>query len=116
MTINQDIKAYLMYPPLLGILGGGAALVLSDGSLAAWITAPSLLGCVVAAGWRMLHNLRDSRQALRADVDGRQRFGETMAPVWTGQIETSRQPMETAISELSQRFSGIVDTLDNTVR
>lgn len=116
MTINQDIKAYLMYPPLLGILGGVAALVLSDGSLAAWITAPSLIGCGVAASWRMLHNLRESRQALQAYVDGRQRFGETMAPVWTGQIETSRQQMETAISELSQRFSGIVDKLDNTVR
>lgn len=116
MNINQDIKAYLMYPPLLGFFGGVAALVLSGGTLAAWVTAPLLIGIGLAASWRMSHKLRESRQAIQAYVDGRQRFGETMAPVWTGQIETSRQQMETAISELSQRFSGIVDKLDNTVR
>lgn len=116
MNINQDIKAYLMYPPLLGFFGGVAALVLSGGTLAAWVTAPLLIGIGLAASWRMSHKLRASRQAIQAYVDGRQRFGETMAPVWTGQIETSRQQMETAISELSQRFSGIVDKLDNTVR
>ncbi|MDO9003070.1 MAG: methyl-accepting chemotaxis protein [Aquabacterium sp.] len=116
MNINQDIKAYLMYPPLLGFFGGVATLVLSGGTLAAWVTAPLLIGTGLAASWRMSHNLRESRQAIQAYVDGRQRFGETMAPVWTGQIETSRQQMETAISELSQRFSGIVDKLDNTVR
>ena len=116
MNINQDIKAYLMYPPLLGLFGGVAALVLSGGTLAAWITAPLLISIGLAASWRMSRKLRESRQAIQAYVDGRQRFGETMAPVWTGQIETSRQQMETAISELSQRFSGIVDKLDNTVR
>ena len=116
MSINHDIKAYLMYPPILGLLGGTAALVLSGGDLAAWITAPVLVGAGLAASWRMLHNLRESRRSIQVYIDGRQRFGETMAPVWTGQIETSRQQMETAISELSQRFSGIVDKLDNTVR
>lgn len=116
MNINQNIKAYLMYPPILGVFGGVAALVLSGGTLAAWITAPLLAGAGLAASWRMSHNLRKSQQSIQDYIDGRQRFGETMAPVWTGQIEASRQQMETAISQLSQRFSGIVDKLDNTVR
>ncbi|WP_230182527.1 methyl-accepting chemotaxis protein [Aquabacterium sp. CECT 9606] len=116
MNINHDIKAYLMYPPLVGAIGGAAALVLSGGTLAAWITAPLLILAGLAASWRMSTKLRSFRHSIQNYIDGRQRFGETMAPVWTGQIETSRQQMETAISELSQRFSGIVDKLDNTVR
>ena len=116
MNINHDIKTYLMYPPLLGAIGGAAALLLSGGTLAAWITAPLLILAGLAASWRMSTKLRSFRQSIQTYIDGRQRFGETMAPVWTGQIETSRQQMETAISELSQRFSGIVDKLDNTVR
>lgn len=116
MNTHHDIKAYLMYPPILGLAGGIAGLVLSGGIWPAWITAAVLLAGALGASWQMARGLRQSRQAIQEYMEGRQRFGEAMAPVWTGQIETSRQQMENAISELSQRFSGIVDKLDNAVR
>jgi len=116
MKNHQDIKAYLMPPPLLGIAGGVAALLLSGGTLAAWFAATALLLAGLACSWTMARKLKACQQGIVDYIASRQRFGETMAPVWTGQIETSRQQMETAISALSQRFSGIVDKLDNTVR
>ncbi|MGH6648406.1 methyl-accepting chemotaxis protein [Aquabacterium sp.] len=116
MNIQKDIKAYLVYPPLLGIAGGISALLLSGGTLAAGLVAGALPLAGLVCSWLMARELRACRQSIQDYMAGRQRFGETMAPVWTGQIETSRQQMETAISELSQRFSGIVDKLDNTVR
>lgn len=116
MNINPDIKTSLMYPPIVAFAGGIGALVLGGGSLAAWLTAGGLIAAGLAASWRMNGALRQSRQAIQTYMTERQRFGEAVAPVWTGQIETSRQQMETAISQLSQRFSGIVDKLDNAVR
>ncbi|RZL03081.1 MAG: chemotaxis protein [Rubrivivax sp.] len=105
-----------MYPPLLGTAGGVSALLVGGATLAAWGVAAALPLAGLGCSWLMARKLRAERQTIEDYVAGRQRFGETMAPVWTGQIETSRQQMETAISELSQRFSGIVDKLDNTVR
>ncbi len=55
------------------------------------------------------------RQSIKGYIDGRQRFGEKVIPVWTGQIETSRAEMETAVSALTERFSGIVDKLNQAV-
>lgn len=116
MNIQKSIKSHLMYPPLLGIAGGVSALLASGGTLVAWLAAAVLPLAGLAASWAMSRELSAHRQSIEDYMAGRQRFGETMAPVWTGQIETSRQQMETAISALSQRFSGIVDKLDNTVR
>ncbi len=45
----------------------------------------------------------------------RQAFGESLAPVWSGQIETSRSQMENAVNALAERFGGIVDKLDSAV-
>ncbi|EYC51875.1 chemotaxis protein [Hylemonella gracilis str. Niagara R] len=39
-------------------------------------------------------------------------LGAQVMPVWSGQIETSRGQMETAIAGLSMRFAGIVDRLN----
>jgi methyl-accepting chemotaxis protein len=100
-------------------LGGlGAALVLTRGT-PDWLAlteAGALLLAGAATGRFFVATL--ARQRLRLDdyVASHQHFGEEVAPVWTGQIETSRAHMETAVSELAGRFSGIVDKLDRAVK
>jgi methyl-accepting chemotaxis protein len=39
-------------------------------------------------------------------------FAETVAPVWSAQIESSRAQMESGISAVTQQFSQIVDNVD----
>lgn len=106
----------LLYPPLLGAL---AALALIGGFSAhwmAWLGAVALMAVAIVASRDTARIQGGSRQALADYMSMRQRFGEELAPVWSGQIETSRQQMEDAVSQLSQRFSGIVDKLDSAVR
>jgi methyl-accepting chemotaxis protein len=49
-------------------------------------------------------------------VSEQQRFGAAVAPVWGGHIESSREQMDTAITELSLSFAGIVDKLGETIQ
>lgn len=42
-------------------------------------------------------------------------FAGAVAPVWTAQIESCRSQMETAISDVSNQFGGIVDDLDSVL-
>lgn len=69
----------------------------------------------LAAGRHIAAAQTALRQSIQAYVDGRQRFGEKVIPVWTGQIDTSGAEMETAVSALAERFSGIVAKLDQAV-
>ncbi|RZI80555.1 MAG: hypothetical protein EOP38_22135, partial [Rubrivivax sp.] len=115
MNINHGIKAHLMFPTVIGAAGALASVSLGAG-WPAWVTAAALLTSGAFASWHMAIGQNRSKQAVQDYVEGRQRFGEAVAPVWTGQIETSRLQMESAVSELSQRFSCIVDKLDTAVR
>ena len=105
-----------LYPLVIALCGGVALLLGTHGHWAAWLMAAALLGAGVLASRHTAHRLRERTVGLAEYMDTRQRFSEAVAPVWTGQIEVSRQQMESAISSLSQRFSGIVDKLDHAVR
>ena len=105
-----------LYPPLLALAGGTALLVAAQGHWMAWAGAMLLLAASLVASWHTARQRGLPPAALADYLRGHQRFGEDLAPVWTGQIETSRQQMESAISALSLRFSGIVDKLDDAVR
>jgi methyl-accepting chemotaxis protein len=99
-------------PAFIGLAGGGAVLLAApwgwlSGLLALALVAAGVLGSLLLAGQRN----RD-RQAMAEFTASCGRFGAEMAPVWSGQIETSRAHMEGAISELARRFSSIVDRLD----
>ncbi len=100
---------------LLGLAGAGAVLLFGAASPAA-VTAALLLG---AAGIALARHLASAQQrahqALDAYLAGRQRFGEQLAPVWGAHIDSSMMQMESAVSSLAERFSGIVDKLDQTV-
>ena len=132
MTIHEQPGWPRFYPLALGLAGAGS--VLSAG--APGIAGAALAGLLAAAGgaaswhlstrWRAtLHAAAGAGQAaaraehgaaIAAYMDGRARFGEQMSPVWAGHIENSRLQMESAISSLAGRFSGIVEKLDQAVR
>ncbi|MFF5076555.1 methyl-accepting chemotaxis protein [Actinoplanes sp. NPDC000266] len=42
-------------------------------------------------------------------------FAGAVAPVWSAQIDSSRSQMETAISQLTETFAGIVENLDSVL-
>ncbi|SEO46108.1 methyl-accepting chemotaxis protein [Duganella sp. CF517] len=48
-------------------------------------------------------------------LDGRERFGDAVLPIWCRHIENSRTQMEEAVADLAGRFSSIVDKLDNAL-
>ena len=48
-------------------------------------------------------------------LDGRERFGDAVLPIWCRHIENSRTQMEDAVADLAGRFSNIVDKLDNAL-
>jgi methyl-accepting chemotaxis protein len=83
----------------------------SAGGVAALLV---LLGA--AASWRSLRASSAARQSTQLYLDTRQEFGERLAPVWVGQLESSRAQMEEAISALTERFAGVVNRLDQTAR
>jgi methyl-accepting chemotaxis protein len=51
-------------------------------------------------------------QSLDLYLSSQQKFGEQLAPVWSGHIESSSQQMGSAIASLTDRFSGIVEKLE----
>ncbi len=84
-----------------------AALLLGA---AAWLTRDS--GFSVASGGG---DGGGGQGVIEHYLEGRQRFGDAVLPVWCRHIENSRVQMEEAVSDLATRFSNIVDKLDNAV-
>jgi methyl-accepting chemotaxis protein len=65
---------------------------------------------------RHAHVQRQREAEIARHVTASEQMGRTLMPVWAGHVERSRGQMETAISELSQRFAGIVARLDQAMR
>jgi methyl-accepting chemotaxis protein len=108
-------NVYLLYPAALGLAGAIAILVAGG-----WNWTAAILASVVALGGIGLGLQLAARQsALLLSLDsylaGQQQFGAKVVPVWSGHIESSREQMESAVAALSERFSGIVDKLDDAV-
>jgi methyl-accepting chemotaxis protein len=99
----------------LGVAGAGSVLMTAGLD---WATAGISL-VLVAAGAAAGYRSNAARMALRRSIDdyiaGRQQFAETVAPVWSAHIANSAAQMESAVSELTQRFSGIVTRLEHAV-
>jgi methyl-accepting chemotaxis protein len=116
VTGQDHRQAFLVYPSALGL--GGAVAVLIAGGLG-WLPASFALG-LVASGLYLGKSLADRQLRLMQTVDqylaGQQTFGEQLAPIWSGHIESSRDQMGRAITSLTDRFSGIVEKLDIAVQ
>jgi methyl-accepting chemotaxis protein len=101
--------------PIVGLAGALACAILSDASVAGLATAAVLVAAGVAAG--LLARRADARASadVRRYLDSQKTFSAQVAPVWSGQIESSRGQMESAITALSERFAGIAAKLDQTL-
>ena len=108
-------RAYLMYPSALGLAGAAAVLFGAGWSWSAWVLAALLAGAGIGLGLYLAGRQAHLLESLDAYLLGTQQFGAQVAPIWGAHIESSRAQMESAINALSERFSGIVDRLDETV-
>ncbi|WP_234413677.1 methyl-accepting chemotaxis protein [Ideonella sp. A 288] len=103
-------------PAALGVAGAMATLL--AGGLA-WLPAAMALGLVVAGTLIGLAQTRRSATVQRSIDDyvaAQASFGEEVAPVWCRHLESSREQMESAVTSLSARFSGIADKLRESVQ
>ncbi|WP_420474668.1 methyl-accepting chemotaxis protein [Noviherbaspirillum sp. ST9] len=109
------LHPHILYPAAIGLLGGAGILAVGGMSWTASVLGVSLAAAGAAAAFRLNVRHHAFRDAVANYLHSQRHFSEQVVPVWTGHIETSREQMETAISELSEDFGRIVDQLDNTV-
>ena len=97
-------------------LAAGIATLLSGHGAAPVAVAPAIvvLGVVLDRARRARE--RRARESDAAFVASADQLGQDVLPVWAAHIENSRQQMESAVAALTQRFAGIVDRLDQTLR
>lgn len=116
--MNHGERSYrnTIYPAALGLAGG--VMIVAVGGVS-WLNAMLALllvaGGVVGGvfGARVQHGR--SQRTLEAFLEAQLDFGQKVAPVWSGHIENSREQMESAVSELSERFGEIVENLNQAV-
>ncbi len=103
------------YLAALGALAIVTVLVLRGLDTAGLGAALMLAAATAGACFLSSRTNSPNNDSLDGYLASRQAFGESLAPVWSGQIEISRSQMETAVNQLAERFGGIVDKLDNAV-
>lgn len=116
MSRPDHIYGHAIGPVALGIAGSIAVLGFGGLSWGSALSAAALAGSGIVLGLRAVAARAHVRNTIENYIAGRQQFGEALAPVWSGHIESSMSQMESAIASLAQRFSGIVDKLDQAVR
>jgi methyl-accepting chemotaxis protein len=107
--------AHLFYPIALAFAGALAICMVSGASGNGILLAAALVAAGLAASREMAAAKAVYRQSVDSYLTGRRRFWEQIIPVWTGHIKVSRVQMESAVSSLAERFSGIVAKLDHAV-
>lgn len=106
-------RLWLTYAPLtLAVMAAGLVFYFSALSPPGLACGLLFLGLAAWSFHRQQQLARTARQAIVSHLESLQRLGAEVMPVWSGQIETSRSQMETAIAALSMRFAGIVDRLN----
>lgn len=106
---------HFLYPLALGMAGALAVLMMGGLGWAAIGLALLLAVAGLALGLRLAAQHTAWVQSVDRYLEAQQQFGERVAPIWSGHIESSRQQMERAVAALSERFGGIVDKLDEAV-
>jgi methyl-accepting chemotaxis protein len=116
--IATSARALFAWPTALGCAGALGVVVSAGFDWFSVSVASSLAiaGCVL--GSRLAAHVQPLRRedgSVVAYMIGRQRFAEEVVPIWARQIESCRSQMESAISGLTESFSGIVTKLDMAV-
>jgi methyl-accepting chemotaxis protein len=106
---------HFLYPLALGMAGALAVLMMGGLGWDAIGLALPLAVAGLALGLRLAAQHTAWVQSVDRYLAAQQQFGERVAPIWSGHIESSRQQMERAVAALSERFGGIVDKLDEAV-
>ncbi|MET3131613.1 methyl-accepting chemotaxis protein [Oxalobacteraceae bacterium GrIS 1.11] len=107
---------HVLYPALLSLVG--AVLILVFGGWR-WESVTLALALGAAGALASRHSAArqpQAQQAIEAYLLSRQDFGEKVATVWSAHIESSRTQMEAAVCSLAERFSGIVEKLEQAVQ
>jgi methyl-accepting chemotaxis protein len=100
----------------LGCAGGVSVLMVAGVSWVGVGVALVLLVSGVRLGKAMTARRRTLQQSIEDYLAGQVRLGQNLVPVWKNHIESSREQMEFAVNALTERFGGIVDKLDASVR
>ena len=102
----------------LGFAGLAATAVLTLAGLSALTVGVAL--ALLAMGLVLGRHLSAQHTAVLQTLADHQltqtRFFEQVVPVWGRHIESSKEQMETAIADITLRFSGIVDKLGETLQ
>ena len=105
------------WPLLAAGLAGSLTTALASGfsllGLALALVPPA---AVALAGWWYRQRMDRLDAALDEYLRSQREFAAQVAPVWSGHIESSREQTESAITALSNRFSGIAEKLDAAVQ
>jgi methyl-accepting chemotaxis protein len=100
----------------MGLLGGAGLLVTGGSSLWTALAALVLLGAGAGCDWQRARRFSRDHGETAAFVEGTERLGRDVLPVWSAHIESSRAQMEEAVAALSQRFASIVDRLEQALK
>ena len=113
-SLNKNFL-HLHYPFLLAVVGSIAILIFSAASIGGTCTAVLLCSVTFYINRHAIRTQVLLQLSIENYLTGRQQFGGQIVPVWSGHIEASRAQMESAVVSLTQRFSGIVDKLEQSV-
>jgi methyl-accepting chemotaxis protein len=103
-------------PAVTACAGAAGIVVFSGASWPGLASALVLIGAGMLARRYIATRLDDARQSIDNYLASQQDLGNDLLPVWINHVEMSRTQMEAAITALAERFSHIVDRLDQTVR
>lgn len=112
----EQRQLHSFYPVALGFAGAIAVVLASSWNWSGLLQAIVLGTAGIAASMHIAAAQTELIRSLESYIAHQQQFGGKLAPVWTGHIEASMNQMESAVSDLAERFSGIVDKLDQVVR
>ncbi|CAD5374660.1 Methyl-accepting chemotaxis protein [Rubrivivax sp. A210] len=103
-------------PAALGLFGATALLLAAGLQVLAIVGALALAAAGLALGRQHSRQLHGQQLAITDFLELQHHFAEQVSPIWSGHIESSREQMERAVSQLSERFSGIAQKLDAAVQ
>ncbi len=106
----------LALPVALGLAAAVSVMACAGASLPSIATGALLMGGGAWTSWRLALMQREQSLVLQHYLDSNLQFARQLAPVWSGQLETSRSQMETAVAELTLRFGAIVERLTQTLQ